>query len=87
LDSRELRLLNKGVLGLGVVLLMLAVLCYVYEVTVYTEILGMRVPYGKEYPLRSLSYVLALFGILAFGAGIALPSRSHEPERKFSEPP
>jgi riboflavin transporter FmnP len=76
-----LRALNKGLLGGGIVLLMLAVLSYVYEVPVYTEILGMRVPIGKEYPLRSLSYMLALFGIIAFAVGVALPSRHREMER------
>ena len=83
----ELRALNKGLFAGGVVLLMLAVLSYVYEVTLYQELLGMRIPYGKEYPLRNLSYVLALFGILAFGVGIALPSRSHDQGRTYSSPP
>jgi len=77
--------LNKGVLGGSVVLLMLAVLCYVYEVTVYTEILGIKVPYRKEYPLRNLSFVLGFLGILAFGVGVALPSRPREMGRTHSD--
>jgi len=64
---------------------LLAVFCYVYEVTLYTEILGMRIPYGKEYPYRNLSFVLGFLGILVFGAGVALPSRSQETGRTHSD--
>ena len=77
--------MNKGVLGGSAVLLMLAVLCYVYEVTLYTEIFGMRVPYRKEYPLRNLSFVLGFLGILAFGAGVAIPSRRRVRDRDLED--
>jgi len=81
----ELRALNKGVLGGSVFLLMLAVFCYVYEVTVYTEFLGMRVPYRKEYPYRNLSFVLGFLGILLFGVGVALPSRYQEKGKTYTD--
>jgi len=61
--------MNKGVIGAGIVILMLAVFSYVYEVTVYTELLGMKIPIGKTYPLRSLSFLLGLVGIVIFGLG------------------
>lgn len=73
--------MNKGVLGASIFLLMLAVFCYVYEVTLYAEILGVRIPYGKEYPYRNLSFVLGLLGIPVFGVGVALPSGSQKTEK------
>jgi len=64
---------------------MLAVFCYVYEVTVYVEVLGMKIPYGKEYPFRNLAFVLGFVGILAFGLSIALPSKTPPPPQ--TQPP
>lgn len=55
---------------------MLAVFCYVYEVTVYTELAGMRIPIGKEHPLRNFSFILGLLGILIFGVSITVPSKT-----------
>jgi len=57
---------------------MLAVFCYVYETTVYTEVVGMRIPIRKEHPLRNLSFILGLLGILIFGVSIAVPQKQRQ---------
>ena len=61
--------MNKGIIGIGIAVLMLAVLCYVYEQTVYIgEFFGMKIP-KKIYPFRKFSFILGFFGIVIFGVG------------------